>query len=356
MRIKTQAEELARALDMVTRAVPTRTTIPLLQGILFNVTDKLELTATNNEMKVKTECDVAESEAGSCVFPMTIASIVKSFPKDAEISIEASGKKATVKCANSNFKVVVESADLYPNTETKSKKKCVISGETLKDMIGGTAFAASNDEARGAITGVLTELKDGELSMVAIDGFRLALKKTELAGDEFSVIIPKKTLLEIGRLISDDDVEIEVGEKNVVVVDGKTVVTSKILADKFVDYKAIIPKDNNTSVKIEKDALRDAIDRVLLVTTGLQDRLVVVHIDDELKISAESEGGDAKETIETTHDGEVFDIGFNGSYLLEALKTIEDDETTLLLKDAISAVLIKGEGYMHLVLPVRMNK
>ena len=357
MEIKTIISDLNKALDIVSRAVSTRTTLPITKGVLIESDGKTAtLTGTDTEIGIKTKCELTDGTDGKMVLPASLLSnIVKSLPNNAVVKISAKDGKATLDCESSHFNLVCEPADEFPTLQECSGKGVAIDGETLKKMIEHTCFAASDDEARGVLTGELLRFKDDRFTMVALDGFRMALNYTDIIGEAKDLIIPKRTLSEVARIIGDEDVEIIAGEKNAIIKTDNTVVSTKLLAGDYIDYSAILPKDNDIEVTVDRNDLVDAIKRVLIVTSVIQDKKIIINVSDSLHLSASSEVGNANEEVPITHKGNDLEIAFNGMYLLNSLEAIEDDQITITFKTAVSAVEVAGNGYSHLVLPVRTH-
>lgn len=369
MKFRCQQQKLSKALNIVSRAVTSRTTIPVLKGILIEVNNgKLTMSASDLDIAIKNTIDVEVIEEGSVVITAKLfGDIIRKLPPS-EIEIESDeNNNITIKCLTSEFKVVGMSTDEFPiiNTEKDINNSITFDKKSLKSMIEKTAFAASLDEARGIITGVLIELNEDEMTMVAIDGYRMAItKKAHTNVNPKKIVISVKTLNEISKILNDMDndeeiVNLYLNEKKAIFEIGDCQAELKIMEGEFIKYKDILPKDNKIEVVINRAMLLSGIERASLLSKAGKNNLIRMNITENLvTITSNSEEGNVKEDIIVKKEGEDLVIGFNAQYIIDVLKNIDDEDIKMLLNTPITPCLIEpleGNEYEYLVLPVRIN-
>lgn len=369
MKFKCQQQKLSKALNIVSRAVTSRTTIPVLKGILVDVNNgKLTMSASDLDIAIKNTIDVEVIEEGSVVITAKLFSdIIRKLPSS-EIKIESDeNNNITINCLTSEFKVVGMSTDEFPivNTEKDINNRITFEKKSLKDMIEKTAFAASLDEARGIITGVLIELNENEMTMVAIDGYRMAItKKSHTTVNPKKIVISVKTLSEISKILNDidneeDNINLYLNDKKAIFEIGDCQAELKIMEGEFIKYRDILPKDNKIEVTIDKSMLLSSIERASLLSKAGKNNLIRMNISGSLvTITSNSEEGNVKEDIIVTKNGDDITIGFNAQYVIDVLKNIDDEEIRMLLNTPVTPCLIEpleGNEFEYLILPVRIN-
>lgn len=362
-------QKLTKALNIVSKAVTSRTTIPILKGILLKVSDdgKLTLAASDLDITIEEKIDVETIQEGSVVVMSRLFSdIIRKLPNE-EISIEKLEDNIIIKCANSEFSIVGLPADEFPsiNNQEQSENYISFNKNILKEMIKKTSFAASVDESKGVITGALIELANNEINMVAIDGYRMAITREKMnTSKEETVIISAKILNEINKIISETDEEDEslkllINEKKAVFLFNSIKVVLKLIDGEFIKYKDILPKENKIKVKIRKSDFMNSIERASLLSKEGKNNLIKISIEEKsLIITSKSEEGNVKEEVSIEKDGENIEIGFNAKYLLDVLKVIDDEEIIMLFNTAITPCLIEpleNNKFEYLVLPVRIT-
>ncbi len=369
MRFICDQQNLAKALNTVSKAVTTRTTIPILKGILLKVTDDGDLImgASDLDLSIEKKLDVEEYEAGETVVQAKLFSdIIRKLPQ-APVAIEKLDENIIIKCASSEFSIVGMPADEFPNinAEIEKNERIEFDREILKEMIRKTAFAASIDEARGVITGVLIEMKEKALNMVALDGFRMAVTRENIINArEQKIIIPAKNLNEINKILSEnddtsEDVDLYINEKRAIFIIDDTKVVLRLLEGEFVDYEMILPKESKCRVVLNKDDFLEGIERASLLAKVGKNNLIKLEIkDNNLEITSKSEEGKVKEEIIISKEGEDLTIGFNSKYMIDALKAVEDKEIEMQFNTRINPFIIKpisGNTYEYLIMPVRIT-
>ncbi len=367
MKIYCSRSDLNKALNNVSHSVPSRTTSFILEGIMVEIdNNEMKLTATDTtitiETVIKAECD------GKCSFVVPaklFSSIVAKLPED-EVLIEYNDEKnkINIKCAGSTAEIVCFDSDEFPKLKlNEGEERILLSKENVKKIIRKTAFSASTDDFNGILTGVLLEIKEGNMKMVAVDPFRIATYNIPVDNDkDISVIIPAKLANDVAKIISDDgedSISIEIVDKKVIFIFDNNKVVINTFSGKYIDYERILNKEGNINVRVQRDMLLKSIDRASLLTSVQNNNLIKFNIEDDIIVlKSLSEEGNIEEKIEIIKEGEDILIGLNSKYLKDVLSVIEDEEIVINFKDQISPCIIKplkGDKFKYLVLPIRIN-
>ncbi len=366
MKIVTTREDLLKPLTLVGGVVEKRQTLPILANILINVEkERLRITATDLEVELKTQTQIAEGEDMDFTLPARkLIDICRALPDESKITIDISGEKAVINAGRSRFTLGVLPAKDYPSIETDGANSGFkVQERVLKRLIEKTQFAMAQQDVRYYLNGMLLEMTGGVLRSVATDGHRLALSEESDGMDEFDdfqIIIPRKAVLELGRMLDDSDREIavEVGTNNVRVLMGDTVFTSKLIDGKFPDYRKVIPSGTDKKVVIDRDVMKQALQRTSILSNEKYRGIRFNFENNNLELLAHNpEQEEAKEELEIEYSGEKLVIGFNVGYLIEVLSTIQDSNVVLELKDENSSCLIrseKSEDSRYVVMPMRI--
>ncbi|MCI8349254.1 MAG: DNA polymerase III subunit beta [Firmicutes bacterium] len=370
MKFSCNQQTLTKALNIVSKAVTIRTTIPILKGILLNVDDNgiLTMSASDLDLSIEKKIKVDNNTSGSIVvLSKLFGDIIRKLP-DETITIEENDGKVNIKCSNSEFNIIGLSADEFPNINPneENEEKILFNKELLKDMIKKTAFSASIDENKGVITGVLIEMEENSLNMIAVDGFRMAITKEAMKNKEREdIIISAKILNEISRIISEsedsnEDIELLLNDKKAVFSMEDTKVILRLLEGKFMDYKRILPSESSCKVVLNKNDFMSSVERASLLAKVGKNNLVKLDIKDNIiEITSKSDEGNVKENVIVSKEGDDVVIGFNSKYLIDALKVIDDENIVILFNNSVSPCLIKpvsGDSFEYLILPVRLGQ
>jgi DNA polymerase-3 subunit beta len=366
MKITVKQNELSKALSIVQKVVSSRTTMPILSGILIEAeNNKLNLTATDLELGIKTIIDCEIEEEGSIVVNARLLSdFVRKLPSKADISINTDKyNKMELKCIKSDFVILCNSADEYPdNTFYNEGENIKISGNSLKKFIKYTSFAAAQDNIKPIFTGCLIEIENNVCSFVAIDGYRLSIKKESINYDgKLEVIVPSKSLQEVYRILEEEDQDIEmvISNTHISFIFDETTIISNLLEGDFIKYRDIIKEGYVTKVNINTLSLKDSIERVSLLAKEDKNNLIIMTIENNnIMIESTSEYGNAEENIEVEITGENIKIGFNSKYILDLLRIVEEKELTMFFQGNLNPCIIKireKEDFTYLVLPVRIS-
>lgn len=366
MKFKIKQNKFSKAIGIVQKAVSSRTTLPILTGILLEAKDnELHLTATDLDLGIKTnvECDI-EEEGAIVINARLLGDFVRKLPSDTIINIKTNDlNNMDIKCSNSDFNILGNSSKEFPdNTFYNDGISFSLKSKALKNLIKYTVFSSSQDNMKPILSGCLMEIKEKKCTFVALDGFRLAVKKEETDIETpIKAVIPAKTLIELYRIIEEDntEVKIELSSSHIMFNIGETTIISSLLEGEFIDYKDIIKDGFLTRIKLKTNQLKNSIERASLLAREDKNNLIILDIKDDLmKINSASEYGKAEESIDLDKEGEDLKIGFNSKYILDVLRIIESEEIYLNFLGKVNPCIIKKadvDDYIYLVLPVRIS-
>lgn len=365
MKIKCNKQLLMEGISKVQGAVGSNSTIPALEGILFSAGNGyLTLTGYNMEMGITTAIEANIEQPGEVILSARYFSeIVKKMPSD-EITVSVDENlMCTVKSGNSKFAIVGMNSNEFPELPALSDGiSFSFHSELLENMIRMTRFAVAKTDEKPMYTGILCQLEQGKITMVAVDGYRLAIRKENITNElELKFIVPEKTLSEILKLLPEKDslIQISVGKRHIIFEIGHILVVSRLLEGEFIDYKTAVPPNHTTSVLVDTRTLLESIDRVaLLINDRAKVFIKCIFDENQIKASCESAIGNADDRIEAEIDGDRIEIGFNSRYLLDALRAVETDKVLLEMSGPLSPIKIlppEGNDFLFLVLPVRIK-
>ena len=366
MKFSCKKIELSKALNTVQKAVTNRTTIPILKGILLEINEDniLNISASDLDLSIQKKINVESFEKGSIVVAAKLfVEIIKKLSSE-EITIEVEYNNVIIRSFNSEFSIVGQNKDDFPEIDTIDQVDTIkIDKEIFKNMIKQTSFSASLDESRGIIVGSLIEMNQNNINMVSLDGFRMSVRKEYIdLNINKSIIVHSRILNEINKILSDEEAEyiyIYINHKNMIIKMDETIINSRLLEGNFIDYKNIIPKSFNCTVKINKEDMLESLERASLLAREGKNNLIKMNIDDEkIVISSKSEEGQVHEEIYIKKEGEGLEIGFNSKYIIDILRNIEDEEIYIKFITNVSPVIItplEGDRFEYLILPVRIS-
>ena len=371
MKIICYKDKLIKALNSVVKGVASKTTMPILEGILIQTNDnEIKLTTYDLEIGIEYIMDCEVKEQGSTVVnAIMFSEIIRKLP-DTEIYISVNDKNLLeIECEGSLYKLATMNPDEFPELpKIEIENSIEVEQNTLKNMIRKTIFAVSNEETRPIFTGCLFEIENNKLSVVAVDGFRLALRNIYLnkQTNDFKAVIPGKTLNEVNKIISDSFEPIKIGvAKNQALfeMDNCKIVT-RILDGEFLNYKNVIPSNWETRMKVNKSSLQNSFERISLISASTIEKEkkypVKVQVDiGKITISCTNQTGDAKEELFVATEGKNLEVGFNPKYFLDSLKAIDDEEVYVEFGSSISPCLIKSidnNDYTYMILPIRLKE
>lgn len=366
MKIRIYGYDLAEAVNKVAKAVATKTTTPVLEGIKIATDGEFAVfTATDLDIGIETrvKCEVVEQGATVVVGKAFVEYANKLTSLDyAELTSD--GKQVKVKCGNIKFALATMDCTAFPKLQTAlDGNGLVVATEDLRELVGATTFACATDEARPILKGCLFEVVGETLNVCAIDGFRVALKSCEVHETDggVKVVIPARSLTELLRLLGDDtSVRIVLTGGTLAIKTGDTVFTARLLVGDFPNYNALFATPTFEEVVVGTDELLSALDRASIIAKARGNAVHCVVENGTLQLTANSDLGNAEETIEVDYADKKVDFHFNYRYLVDCVKSIPDDKICLRFgKDGNSPFFVcpVGNGnYNHLILPVRVNK
>ncbi|WP_416199031.1 MAG: DNA polymerase III subunit beta [Sporanaerobacter sp.] len=365
MRIQIEQSKLAKYVNIVQKGISSKTTLPILDGILLETVDgKLKLTGTDLEIGIESYVDANIYEEGSIVINSRLfGDIVRKLPNDL-IDIKTDENKINISCRSSEFNLIGNPSIEYPELPTLIDQLSInIPKDLLKNIIRQTVFATTQDETRPILTGVLFEINGNNASFVALDGYRLALRNIKVnSNEDMKVVVPGKTLNELNKILEDeeDDVKIVLTPGHIVFDLGDTVVFSRLLEGQFLNYRDIIREEHKTKVKVNRKELQDSLERASLLAKEEKANLVKLNlIEDKIIIKSNSEIGNVNEELPVEIDGEDVKIAFNSKYIIDGIKAIDAEEVEMSFMGSLNPCIIKPlgeENYIYLVLPVRLAK
>ena len=367
MKIVCKKSNLLNGVQNVSKAVPVRTTMSILECILVDASQgEIKLTANDMEIGIETIIDGTIEQPGKIALEAKIfIEIVKKLP-DNDIIIETDEKNMTyIKCENSNFNLVGKSGDDYTYLPKIEKiDSIVLSQFTLKEIIRQTIFSIGAAEGSNKLmAGELFEIKDDVLKVVALDGHRIAVRKVKMknAYDEKKVIVPGKALNEISKILpgdTDKDVEVFFTDKHIVFEFNTTTVVARLLEGEYFNINQMLSSDYETKMKINKNSLFSCIDRATLLASEGNSKPVIMQIEEgKMLMNMNSAIGSMSETIDIEKTGKDLVIGFNPKFLMDALKAIDDEIIDVYLVNSKAPCYIKNadETYNYMVLPVNFT-
>lgn len=368
MKFSCSRNDLLNALTIAGKGVATRSPMEILEGILFVAEDqKVQLTATNQEIGVQTELEADVQEPGQAVLGANlITEIIRKLPGD-EVFIESDAKnRFVIHSLLSQFNLNGLSADDYPDFPKVSQEKSFsLPSSVLRDLIRSTKDSMAVSESIPILTGTRLEVNGSNVRMVSLDGYRLALRQKEIENpvhDTIEVVIPGAALRELQKLLddSDDPIEIEMSDSQIFFRIGKTVFTTRLLTGEFINYDRIIPKTSTTEVILSKGDLLASCDRASVLAKAGKNNLIKMDFDpDQLSITSNSDDESVHETLQLVNHGEPLRIAFNSKFFIDALKVIDDDQIKISLTNSYGPAVINpvdSDEYTYMILPVRISE
>jgi DNA polymerase-3 subunit beta len=368
MKFTITREQLQKGLTAVAASVPTKTTLPVLSNILVEAgKDGIRLSGTDLDIAVSTTVEASVDQEGAITLPARkLLEIVRELPS-ASIRITSAGEqRVTIECGRSRFKLLGLPREEFPAfPAVKFDGGWRSTAADLQKLIGHVAFAASTEESRPILNGVLWELRPDRMRMVATNGHRLArmdVPVTAGAGAQADLIVPPKALEQIRRLFeSGEEVEIAKSENHLGFRSTATQIYTRLIEGPYPNYEQVIPRENDKQATADKSALTSALRRMSIVASDQTHRIRMAFAGGNCKLSVQTPDlGEAQEELTVTYDGDPLEIGFNAAYLLEIMKFIPTDEVRLTFKAPERAATCEPVGwddpasYLTLVMPLRL--
>jgi DNA polymerase-3 subunit beta len=363
--IKTSREALLKPLQAVSGIIERRHTLPILSNVLLSRKGgTLAFVATDIEIEVSADMPCEGEEKAVTVGARKLLDILRALPDQADVVLSLAEKRLQVKAGKSRFNLQTLAPEDFPRMSAgDATTKFSISQKILKRLVGLVLYSMAQQDIRYYLNGLLLVIDEEGLKVVATDGHRLAYASSAQAGASKSkqeVILPRKTVLELARLLEDGDasVEVEIGTGQARFSFNGVVIQSKLVDGKFPDYTRVIPKNHPKQIKLNRTVLQDALQRAAILTSDKFKGVRWILSDGSLKIScSNNEQEEAQEELDVDYKGEALDIGFNVQYLLDVLNNLDVSDIECALGDANSSALITEPGkddFKYVVMPMRI--
>jgi len=366
MEFQIERATLLRPLQAIIGVVERRQTLPILANVLIDKTDdRLCLTATDLEVELKTDTPLEGGQTGQVTVPARkLMDIVRNLPDDAVLNLRQEQERIVIKAGPSRFSLATLPAEDFPTADdVEPSHRFALAQSQLKWLIEKSHFAMALQDVRYYLNGLLLELEPRQLRAVATDGHRLALAAVpdaEDAVERTQVIVPRKGIQEMLRLLEDDEesVELDLGPGHIQVTLSGIRFTSKLIDGRFPDYQRVIPDEEGSFAVVDRETLRKALVRASILSNEKYRGVRFGFEADQLRIQSNNpEQEEAEEQVPASFNGEAMEIGFNASYMLDALAAIDENTVQLYVRDANSSALILGETMRdarYVVMPMRL--
>ena len=366
MKIICSKANLLKGVNIVSKAVPTRTTMAILECILIDASaGEIKLTANDMEIGIETIIDGDIIERGIIALVAKIFSeIVRKLP-DNDVTIETDATfKTVITCEKAKFNIIGKSGEDFSYIPVIPRNEpVVISQFTLKEVIRQTIFSIADNDNNKLMTGELFEINDNKLKVVSLDGHRISIRNIELkeSYDHKKVVVPGKTLMEISKIIPgslEDDVQIFITDNHIIFEFERTTVVSRLIEGEYFRIDQMLSTDYETKIVINKRELLDCIDRAtLLIKEGDKKPIIMNVTDGNMELKINSFVGSMNEDIEIDKEGRDILIGFNPKFFIDALRVIDEERITLYMVNPKAPCFIRdeNESFIYLILPVNFN-
>ena len=362
MELRIAKSYLAQGIQIVSKAVPSKTTMSILECILIDASGTdIRLIANDMELGIQTTVPGLIADRGIIAVDAQIFSgIIRKLP-DNDVTIVTDGEKITITCEKAKFTILGrDGADFAYLPEIEKKNEITLSQFTLRDLINRTIFSISPNENNGMMTGELLEIRDNHLRMVALDGHRIAIRNVELGSsyEDRKVIIPGKTLSEISKILSGDTektVSNSFTDKHALFEFDDTIVVSRLLDGEYYRIDKMLSTNYQSRVTVQRKEFLSCIDRATLLVKEEDKKPIILMIGEEyMELRINTSLGSMNEVIDITKDGIDMNIGFNPKFLIDALRAIDDEEVTIHLISPKAPCFIRDaeDKYCYLILPV----
>ncbi|MBI4436721.1 MAG: DNA polymerase III subunit beta [Candidatus Omnitrophica bacterium] len=364
MKIRCEKDILLKGVQTVQNIISTRTALPILSNILLETQKKkLYLAGTDLDVGITTQIDVEIEEEGAITLPAKrFGDVIKELPEEECVLSTKKNNMVTIECGKCFFRLPGLSKDDFPKFPTfENELKYLLPQETLRTMLRMTSFAMSHDETRYVLNGILFEIGERSLTLVATDGRRLAYIEKALETiwkQPYGMIVPTKTIHELNRLLQEEG-EIKIVKKeNQVLFDlGETSIISRLIDGEFPNYKQVIPKEGREKIRINREQFLQAARRASLLTSQESQSIKLDLLKDKVVVSKTSaEVGEAREEIEAEYKGRELTIGFNPTYIIDGLKNISEADVAFELEGPEKPGVIRTkDNYIYIVLPMQIS-
>ncbi len=370
MKFTASTTDLQRLLSIIGGVIPAKSTLPILENFLFQVSgDRLQITATDLDTAMTVTTNVKDTADGAVAIPAKrLFETVRALPStDVTFTIEPANNRITMSTENGEYKLTGESSENYPAvTSFKGNEKLDIDDETLRRLIAKSSFAVGTDELRPAMMGILFQIRKEEIRTVATDGHRLVRlinSAFRSSGVEREVVIPARALNLVLRSANDSRCAVSFGENHVLFAMDDTTLITRLIEEKYPNYESVIPLENDKKLIVDKGQLLSSVRRTALYASSTTHQIRFSIKKGSLAVSAEDIdfGSEARESLSCEYAGEPMEIGFNSSYIVDVLSHVDTDEVQFMLSTPTRASIVQpttqrdGEDLLMLVMPVRIN-
>jgi DNA polymerase-3 subunit beta len=366
VKFRCERDVLAEALATAGRAATSRTgALPVLEGLHLSVRgDELAVTGTDLEMSIRLTTTVGGVSDGAVVVPARLsADAVKSLPAGA-VEFSSGDDEVTISAGRSQFSLRSYNIDDYPAQVDPASEAVTLSSSAFADALRQVVRAASTDEARGVITGVLIAAEEDSVRMVATDSYRLAVRDLPetgiLAGGQ-KVLVPHRALTELQRILgSSEELTVRLGARHATFECGRTRLTTRLIEGEYPNYRNLVPASSPNMLTVSKEALLESLRRVKIMAQRDTSSAVRLSLGgDTMTLSVRDQDyGTVVEELDVKYEGDEMLVGFNPDYLMNGVDAIDADEVTVSLRDPVKAVVLRGVGkddYLYLLMPLRVS-
>ncbi len=366
MHLSLNTDELKNCLETVEKALPSRSTMPVISNVLLEIKeDQLTFSATNLEMFIKTRMEYSSQQSGKILLPPKLVDIIRYFPTEkVELKINWDNYRLDISGGSASFHLYGSDPEDYPSTFDSASgegQEVVIDQSILKKMLRSVIFAASNEETRPAFNGVLFTLKEGSISLTASDTYRLAIK--EVRDNNWTIeerlsLAPARSMRELLRLLGEQPVNISINQESSIIAFqiGQVFFATRLLEEKFPDVTGVIPKEYKTRVKVNKKMLEETVSRASLLAEGKNQAVNLIVDEEKLEVKVSGQQGSMEDLLSADVEGEKIDVFANTRFVLDVLKVIDDDNVFLDFHGdggPIIFKLVEDQSYLYLVLPIK---
>ena len=367
MKFVCKKSDLLKGVNIVLKAVPSKTTMSILECILIDASaNEIKLTANDMELGIETKIEGEIAERGVIALDAKIFSeIVRKLP-DSDVTIETDASfKTTITCEKAKFNIVGKSGDDFSYIPYIERNEPIVMSQfTLKEVIRQTIFSIADNDNNKLMTGELFEIEENDLKVVSLDGHRISIRNIELKNNysHKKVVVPGKTLQEVSKILpgsAEDEVSIFLTDNHIVFEFENTTVVSRLIEGEYFKIEQMLSSDYETKVKINKRELLDCIDRATLLVREVDKKPIIINItDNDMELRIDSTMGSMNEEIDIEKEGKDIMIGFNPKFLIDALRVIDDETVTIYLVNPKAPCFIRDdeENYTYLILPVNINQ
>ena len=358
--------DLMKSVGIVSKAVSTRTTMPILEDILLDAEgNTLTLLGNDMDLGIQTNIEaVVKGEGSICVNAKMFSEMIRRLPDD-DVKLETDNGRMRIECGHSKFTISTMAADDFPRLpEVEGRQEIMLSQSVFRQMINDTIFSiAPENSGRPILTGELMDIRDGYLYLVAVDGFRISMRRTRIQSEEnFKVTIPGKAMNEIKNILENEEdslLTVSFTGKHALFRMNDTVVLTRLLEGTFLNYERNLDMEFKSRIVVNRRELFESVDRAALISRESKNSPIRLEIEDgSMVITSNAENGTSREEVGVSLEGEGITIAFNPKYYLEALKAIDDLEAAILYNSSLTPCIIEsleGKDYQYFILPIRMH-